>query len=298
MRHDPVHGHTPCHCHAGHGHGADHSRRPAKPGILLAAFGTAVPEARQGYERFEADLRRRYPNIAVAWAYTAHKVRKKLAERGMNHDSLGVALSRLYDQGVTHLAVQSLHTTPGVEYEWTLAQSRAFAHPRKGFESLCVGGPLLVDDQGLRSALAALPFLIPKERKPGEAVVLIGHGTYHQAQARYLDLERAARRDDKLLFMGTLMGRPGLEEVRDALLRAGVRKAWLTPFMAVAGHHVREEICGPDPDSWQVRLDEAGIACESVCAGTLECTAMAAIWRANLEKALEEIGVSRAPSDG
>jgi len=255
----------------------------------LAAFGTAILEARKGYEQFERMVRDRHPGIPLTWAYTAHKVRRKLAERGLDHDSLGVALSRLYDQGVTHLAVQSLHSVPGVEYHWTLAQAQAFHHPRKGFRELAVGTSLLHGEDDLRSAREALWGMIPAPRKADEAVVLVGHGTYHQAQQRYLDFELLAREQDKLVFMGTLMGRPGVEDVLQQLRQAGVRKAWLVPFMCVAGYHVREEIFGSGPDSWQNIFEDAGIACMTHVAGTIENSGMAAIWLAHLELTLEKV---------
>lgn len=269
------------------GHG--HPKRADKLGILLAAFGTAIAEAREGYRQFEQMVRDRYPGVPVAWAYTAHKVRRKLAEKGLAHDSLAVALSRLHDQGVTNLAVQSLHSVPGVEYHWTQAQAQAFHHPRKGFRELSVGTSLLHDEDDLRSALAAFPGLIPFERKADEAVVLVGHGTYHQAQQRYLDYERLVKEQDKMVFMGTLMGRPGLEDILEALRQARVSKAWLVPFMCVAGYHVREEIFGPGPDSWQSTLERAGIVCKTRMVGTIESSGMADIWLTHLDRAVEKV---------
>jgi len=286
-RHDHHHDQGCSQCASGHP-GGHHGRSP-RPGILLAAFGTAILEAREGYARFERTVRERHPGIPVAWAYTAHKVRRKLAERGLDHDSLAVALSRLYDQGVTHLAVQSLHSVPGVEYHWTLAQAEAFRHPRKGFRELAVGASLLHDEDDLMAAREALWEMIPAARKADEAVVLVGHGTYHQAQQRYLDFELLVRQRDELVFMGTLMGSPGLDDILEALRTAGVRTAWLVPFMCVAGYHVREEIFGSGAESWQSVIQTSGIACQAHVAGTIENPGMAGLWLAHLDRALKKV---------
>jgi sirohydrochlorin cobaltochelatase len=283
--HGHAHGHDHHdHCCHGHDHGHHHHRpRPARPGILLAAFGVALPDARAGYEAMEREVRGRFPGVPVRWAYTAHKIRRKLAARGFENDSVAVALSRLHDEGVTHLAVQSLHTVPGVEYHWTRDQAHVFRHPRKGFLEVEVGGPMLMAGADLAAALAALAGYPPPERGPGDALVLVGHGTYHEGHRRYLDFEALARRDDPLLFMGTLMGEPGCEAVIRRVRAAGARRVWLLPFMSAPGHHVRVDIAGDGPHSWKSRMTAAGLDVRICMTGTMEHGPYRALWLEHLE---------------
>jgi len=276
------HAHEHC-CHDHHGHGGHHRPRPARPGILLAAFGVALPDARAGYEAMEREVRGRFPDVPVRWAYTAHKIRRKLAARGFENDSVAVALSRLHDEGVTHLAVQSLHTVPGVEYHWTRDQARVFCHPRKGFLQVEVGGPLLMAGADLDAALTALAGYLPPERGADEALVLVGHGTYHEGHRRYLEFEALARRHDPLLFMGTLMGEPGCEAIVQRVLAAGVRRVWLLPFMSAPGHHVRVDIAGDGPHSWKNRMAAAGLDVRPCMTGTMEHGPYRALWLEHLE---------------
>jgi sirohydrochlorin cobaltochelatase len=284
--HDHAHDHDHDHHHDHHhGHGHHHGSRPAKPGILLAAFGVAIEEARSGYDLFETEARQRHPGVHLAWAYTAHKVRRKLAGRGAEYDSVAVALSKLHDEGVTHLAVQSLHTTPGVEYHWTRDQAMAYRHPRKGFLDVRMGAPLLATEQDLELSCAALSGYIPSERTPEQAVVLVGHGTYHEAHQRYLDFEVCARRGDPLLFMGALMGRPHCADVVEALQSAGVREVWLLPFMSVPGHHVRVDLYGEGERSWQSRMRLAGLTVHTRLTGSLEHKPFRDIWLQHLDAA-------------
>ncbi|WP_285907640.1 sirohydrochlorin cobaltochelatase [Pseudodesulfovibrio pelocollis] len=287
--HDHDHDHEHDHGHD-HGHGHDHLRPPKyKPGILLAAFGVAIDEARRGYDLFEAEVRQRHPGMELAWAYTAHKVRRKLNRRGRECDSLAVALSRLHDKGVTHLAVQSLHTTPGVEYYWTREQSLAYRHPRKGFPEVVVGGPLLLSEQDLDRSCQALQGYIPAERSPEQAVVLVGHGTYHHGQQRYLDFQERVQRDDPLIRVGTLMGRPACDDVMAGLEADGVKDVWLVPFMCVPGHHVHLDVFGNGPSSWKNRMEHAGFTVRGSVTGTLEHAPFRTIWLEHLDQACAHI---------
>lgn len=294
--HDHDHDHDHEHGH-GHGHEPHGRIRPPKAGILLAAFGAAVPEARSGYEIFESEVRERFPDIALGWAFTAHKVRRKLARRGYDHDSVAVALSRLHDAGVTHLAVQSLHATPGVEYHWTLDQAMVYRHPRKGFLDVRVGAPLLMAEDDLIRAREALESYIPDARRPDEAVVLAGHGTYHAGHRRYLDFQARAGARDPLLFVGTLMGAPGCDAVLAALREARVRRVWLLPFMSVPGHHVRVDIFGDHARSWKSRMTAAGFEVETRMTGILENKAFRDIWMGHLDAVFEAVRPQPEPNE-
>lgn len=298
-----THKHDHCHhfeCNHGHVHDKDHGHHhgpeappgPKRPGILLAAFGTAIDEARQAYEHFESEVRRRYPDVPLDWAYTAHKVRRKLSAHGLIHDCVAVALSKMHDRGVTHLAVQSLHTVPGVEYFWTLNLAKAYEHPRKGFHQVCLGAPLLHEDQDLDRAQSCLASFIPKERKPDEAVILVGHGTYHSGQQRYLDLQARVKKQDPLLFMGLLMGEPGMALILNKLHQARVSTVWLLPFMAVSGHHVRKDIFGEHARSWRNQFLQAGFHVQGRVAGTIESPCFQAIWLDHLDKAMACLNVN------
>lgn len=287
--HDHDHHHHDDH-HHDHDHDHEHCRPgPVRPGILLAAFGVARPEARKGYDLMAAEVSAQFPGLPVAWAYTAHKVRRKLTAMGQNYDSVAVALSRLHDAGVTHLTVQSLHTVPGVEYHWTRNQALAFVHPRKGFQEVAVGMPLLSSDDDLCLAARGLQSYMPANRRPDQAVILIGHGTYHQGQQRYIDFEAVVRRHDPLVFLGALMSRPGeplgVSTVIARLKEAGITSCHLLPFMSVPGHHVQMDILGDSPRSWLNRLRAEGIDVRSSSTGTLEHKPFRDLWMEHLRDA-------------
>ncbi len=285
------HGHHADHCHD---HGPKAPRGPKRPGILLSAFGTSVIEARQAYDRFEARVRERYPDLPLAWGFTAHKVRRKLAAQGLPHDCVAVALSRMHDSGVTHLVVQSLHTIPGVEFDWTKNLAAAYEHPRKGFQQVVMGAPLLNDQEDFKRICACLPGYIPAQRQPDEAVILAGHGTYHAGQKHYLALQDMMTQRDPLLFMGLLMGRPDIEAMIAKLQQAGVRTVWLSPFMAVCGHHVCRDMFGEQSGSWRKQLLAAGFTVREQRVGTIEFPCFQEIWLDHLAAAMGELRLAGA----
>lgn len=279
--HHSDHGHDHC-----HDHGPEAPRGPKRPGILLSAFGTSVLQARQAYDGFEARVRERYPDVPLAWGFTAHKVRRKLAAQGLPHDCVAVALSRMHDSGVTHLVVQALHTIPGVEFDWTKNLAAAYEHPRKGFQQVVMGAPLLNDQEDLKRICAGLSGYIPAQRRPDEAVILVGHGTYHAGQKQYLELQDMMTARDPLLFLGLLMGRPDIEAMIARLRQAGARTVWLTPFMAVCGHHVCRDMFGEQPGSWRRQLRAAGFTVREHRVGTIEFPCFQEIWLDHLAAAM------------
>ena len=52
---------------------------PAKPAIVLAAFGTTTA-AFDTYNHFEAKVKERFPGYEIRWAFTSRKVRHMVAE--------------------------------------------------------------------------------------------------------------------------------------------------------------------------------------------------------------------------
>ncbi len=268
-----------CHAYAGHhGHGHEAHERPEKHGILLAAFGTTVPEARAALDNVEKMVRKAFPDLPVRWAFTSKTVRRKLAETGLEIDSPQMALARMMDEGFTHVAVQSLHTIGGREFHDLNRNVQAFSGMVPGFNKVMVGGPLLNGQEDIERVADALLEKQPKGRKKNEAIVFMGHGTDHPANALYVALAVELRKRDSNVFLGTVHGIPSIEEIRDVLSERKIRKAFLVPFMAVAGDHAVNDMAGDDDDSWKSTLTAAGIECVSVLRGTAELDSIVKVW--------------------
>jgi sirohydrochlorin cobaltochelatase len=269
---------------AGAHHDMDHREASDKgPAILLVTFGTSIPEAQAAFTNIENMVKAEFPDVPVKWAYTSYIIREKLAKSGQHLDSPEVALAKLMDEGYTRVAVQSLHMIPGAEFHDLRINAGAFKKMKDGFRSLMVGWPALSTSEDYAKAVDALFSIIPKERKKDEAVVLMGHGTHHPANAVYEAMMYRLQRRDPNVFMGTVEGSPTLDEIKATLLENGVKKAWLMPFMSVAGDHTVNDLVGDGDDSWKSVLTEAGIECLPVVKGLAEYEAFADIWLDHLK---------------
>lgn len=257
----------------GHGH-----KRDMKKGILLVAFGTSVPSAQVSFQNIEKKVKTAYPDIPVHWAYTSKIIRDKLAKSGQHLDSPETALAKMIDEGFTHVAVQSLHTIGGEEFHKLYRNAHAFKGMAGGFERILVGYPLLGTQKDLERVVEAMIKNIPRERKKSEAVVLMGHGTPHPSNAFYAAMMFHFQQKDPNIFVGTVEGAPEIDDIKTMLLEKKIKKAYLVPFMSVAGDHAMNDMAGDEADSWKSILTAAGISCVPILKGTAEYDDIVDIW--------------------
>jgi sirohydrochlorin cobaltochelatase len=262
--------------------------RPVKKGILLVAFGTSVPEARKAYDNIERMVKSDFPDIPVRWAYTSAMVRAKLAKQGQPLDSMETALAKMMDEQFTHVVVQSLHVIAGWEFYELQRNANAFGAMAGGFDRITVSGPLLASQDDFAKVADALLANLPQARKPGEAVVYMGHGSSHSGNAGYPALMYYLQQRDPAVFMGTVEENPTIGDITSMLVARKIKSAYLMPFMAVAGDHAVNDMAGEDESSWKSTLTRAGIKCFPVLKGSAEFDGVASIWVAHLKAATRQ----------
>lgn len=271
----------------GRGHGRKKSR---KTGILMVVFGTSKPEALVSFRNISKVAEKRFPGMDTRWAYTSRFIRKKLAKQGTIINSPTVALSKMLDEGYTHVAVQSFHTITGREYDELKEVVAKFSTGSHSFKSISLGMPLLSSRDDMDRVIKAFLKEVPSSRKKEDAVVLMGHGSeHHPAGMTYIALDSLFKGTDPNVFLGTSQGYPTLDEVVAGCKAAGVKKAYLMPFMSVAGEHARNDMAGDGDDSWKSVLTREGITCEVVLKGIAEYDSIVNIWLDHLEIALKEL---------
>ncbi|MDJ0885546.1 MAG: sirohydrochlorin cobaltochelatase [Desulfobacterales bacterium] len=257
---------------SGHGH-----KNPEKVGILLVAFGSSEASAQVSFENIDRKVKQTYPGIPVRWAYTSVIIRDKLAKAGQILDSPEVALAKMRDEKFTHVAVASLHTIAGSEYH-DLRRSVGAFKIMGGFERVILAYPLLATQEDMERAVDAILATIPKERKKDEAVVLMGHGSHHPSNAFYAALMFQVQLKDPNVFIGNVEGFPELDTIQDLLIAKKIKKAYLMPFMSVAGDHAKNDMASDEEDSWKSVLTKAGIECVPILKGTAEYDEFVDIW--------------------
>lgn len=266
------------------------NRNTQGPAILLVTFGTTVPSAQAAFANIEQQVKKTYPNSEIRWAYTSQIIRKKLAKEGRMLDSPEVALAKLMDEGYKQVVMQSLHMIPGQEFHEIYTNGKLFGQMAGGFTKVTVASPLLSSDGAMEKTLQTVAAtIVPKDRKASEAVVLMGHGTHHPSDAIYSALMLKAQKMDANMFVATVEGHPSFDEVKEALVKKGVKKAYLIPLMTVAGDHAMNDMAGDEPDSWKSQLTAAGIESVPVLKGLAEFDAIVDIWLENLKVGMSQV---------
>ena len=232
-----------------------------KKALLAVSFGTTVPEGQKSIDAVERTLMQQAPEYRFCRAFTSPTIRRVLAARGEVIPDLAQALEQLERDGVEEVAVQPTHLLYGCEYDGIRETVRTYS---EAFRRLALGVPLLADTHDLKGLAEALAREYPR---PEQALVLLGHGTPHFANAVYPALQTVFRlRGDRRVYVGTIEGWPGFDEVLAQLREDGCRDILLAPLMLVAGDHAVHDMAGQEPDSWKSRLEQAG--CSVTCAMT------------------------------
>ena len=272
------------------------------PAIVLVAYGSLDPEARKTYENIRAAYQRGFPGSAVRIAFTAGFIRRKIARDGGEfvHNPL-MDLAELQDEGHADVVVQSLHVAPGSEFHYAAALVSALGTVRGkfGFQNLVMGPPLLASSRDFDAVSKALAPEFDQVTVGGEvairprdpeqtAVVLMGHGTDHLADAAYARMALVLKRDHRNVFLGTIDGFPGLEEVMaEVKLADGVRRVRLLPFLLVAGGHAAKDLAGDDPKSWKSAFEAAGFEVEVLLRGMGENPRVVEVFEEHTKRAIE-----------
>lgn len=260
-----------------------------KCGILLAAFGSGSVQGESTLKLFDAQVRARFPDVPVRWAFTSELLRGRLAVARKKTDSVPKALAKMCFEKFSHIAVQPLQIIPGNEYADLQSQVLALQGPDT---IAAVSAPLLATDADVQLAAQAVIAHLPPERQADEAVILMGHGAKHNAVSRYADLYQAVQRLDPHVHVGTMNGAAQLEHILPRLGQpTSAARVWLMPLLSVVGRHTLDDMAGKNPQSWRSRIDAAGFTCIPVLKGTAEYAAFIAIWLDHLTHTMEQLTI-------
>ena len=254
--------------------------------ILLVTFGTSDPEAKKAFVNIEKLTKEKFPNYEIRWAYTSEMIRKKLAKKGEILLSPEEALSKLKEDGYKNVYAQSLHIIPGEEFHQIVEVVVKF---KKDFDKLLVSPPLLNSMDDVRKSVGIMLTKVPADRKKDDAILFMGHGSgKHPSDMIYVAAAYAIEKSDANAFMATVEGNPTFDEVLTKLKDKKIKKAYLLPFMSVAGDHAKNDLAGDEPDSWKSILSKNGIESVPVLKGMAEYDEIVKIWLEHLEKTISK----------
>jgi sirohydrochlorin cobaltochelatase len=260
-----------------------------KPVLLAVSFGTSFHDSREKtIGAIENALAGAYPEYEQRRAFTSQIIINKLRkEDGIKIDNVKEAMKRLVSDGVTELLVQPTHVMNGKEYDSVIAEIKPF---EKKFTRILYGRPLLITDADYDEAIDAVIAETSGYADDHTAVVFMGHGTEHEANAAYATLSRRINaRGISRYYIGTVEAHPSLEDVIDEIRKTGgITRIVLYPFMIVAGDHANNDMAGDEPDSWKSILEAQGYAVIPVLKGLGEYPGIQKIFVRHAGEALSE----------
>lgn len=236
---------------------------PENEGLLIVAFGTSHRKALTSYQNTEKTLCSHFPIRQTSWAYTSGIIRRKLAKEGRPVSSIREGMKKLASQGIKTLRVQSLHMAAGEEFSQMERTVQSYLDHNPGtFDKVLIGRPLLESTRDMKDVVHAVLSDFPSDRKPDEAILLMGHGQSEGRADLILSAVQAElNKQDPNAFLATVEGTYGFKEALaelKALQKKGLTTVWLAPFMIVAGDHASNDLAGDEEDSWASLLKKEG----------------------------------------
>ena len=214
--------------------------------LAVISFGTTYTLAQDAIMQIESTLSCHAKEYDCFRAFTSKMVIAKLKrEQGQ----------QLYQKGYKEILCQPLHIINGFEFEKMYKALRAFADK---FDKIQIGRPLLTFEEDYKACCDIVMKYAPAPKEE-TALVFMGHGTAHYANASYCQLENTFRAlGHEHVYVGTVEGFPNLDYIIGRLKKHNITRVHLMPFMIVAGDHAQNDMAGEEPDSWKSILESEG----------------------------------------
>jgi sirohydrochlorin cobaltochelatase len=230
-----------------------------KPVLLVVSFGTSFGDSREKtIGAIEQALAAAYPDYEQRRAFTSQIIINKLAEEdGLTIDNVEDAMKRLVVDGVRELLVQPTHVMSGEEYDSVIEAVKPFENK---FDRVRYGQPLLITDADYDEVIDAITGETSRYAGDSTAVVFMGHGTEHTANATYARLNQKIKaRGISRYYIGTVEASPSLDDVLEEIKNTGgITRVVVSPLMIVAGDHANNDMAGDEPDSWKSVMEAQG----------------------------------------
>lgn len=263
-----------------------------KSAIVVVSFGTTLDEARVAcIESVEKKIALAFADYEVRCAFTSRIIIRKLAERGICRFTLEQVLEQLKVEGYQNIIIQSMHLTPGEEYEKKIVQIAK--EYESSFASVQIGRPILTEvgqDGGVDDFMIAAKALQTQfpTLKSYQEIVFMGHGSPHQHNVAYELLQKQFDLLRLPVTVGVLEKDdfPNINHVLKRLKTKAVDSVILMPLLLVAGNHVEQDMAGKQETSWKSILSKAGYKVTCYLHGLGENQAIQEIFVAHIKDAM------------
>ncbi|WP_246552363.1 sirohydrochlorin cobaltochelatase [Vallitalea pronyensis] len=256
-----------------------------KKALLVVSFGSSFVENRVvSIDALEEELGATFSEYDAFNAFTSQMIIDIYKERDqVTYKNVEEQIEHIYKKGYGEVLVVPTHVINGEEYD----QMNEALHPFKDkFEILNVSKPLLSSVEDYTRVIEAMMDEVPDVDEK-TAVVLMGHGTHHDANSAYPALDYAFKHAGyPQVFIGTVEGSPSFEDVAKDIEQSGYEKVLLMPLMIVAGDHAYNDMAGDEEDSWKVMFKAKGYDVDYVLKGLGELSSIRELFVQHANEAL------------
>lgn len=254
-----------------------------KKALAIISFGTTYPIAREAIGQLEKTLSQHFEGYDLYRAFTSKMVINKIwKEEKIKIDTPEELMNKLSSEGYEEIVCQSLHIINGIEFDKMKASLIA---NKDRFKYVKLGQPLLNQEYDYEFCAQAMMKNLPP-LQADEALVFMGHGTEHFANAAYCQLENTFRfLGHENVYVGTVEGFPDLDYIMGRLSKKQIKKVYLTPFMIVAGDHAQVDLGGDDEESWKSILKAKGYEIDVIMKGLGEYSEIGELFLKHAEEA-------------
>lgn len=263
-----------------------------KQGILIVSFGTTYKDTREkNIEKLAVTVRENFPGWNIYQAYSSSIVRSILKKRdNIIVPDVKEALQQMQQEGITHALVLPTHIIDGIENN-KIKQTIEIC--RELFADIKTADALLGNERDCKYIAKA--FWKEIEIIAGDApVILMGHGSAHEADKYYAMLEKEIRDySGKETYIATVEGTITIETVIEQLNASPKEKGrvLLLPFMLVAGDHAVNDMAG-EKDSFASKLRNEGYEPECILRGIGEYEGVRNLYIKHLREASTLLDIS------
>ena len=260
----------------------------SKMGILIVSFGTSHERTRRStIEAIEKKVSEEFKGYRIYIAFTSSIIRKILKKRdNIIIPSTQEALDKMNEANLIDVIIQPLHFLPGEEFHEKIL--KIVNSYEENFRRIIVGKPIFSNLEDYDLVINALKKQLPK-LKDEQAVILMGHGSQHPANACYSCLQLKLMENIKNVFVATVEGYPTLDSILPKLKDSKIREITLVPLMVVAGEHVLNDMAGDQKDSWKKILEKEGYSINIYLKGLGENSAFQDIYIQHIKNAIKNL---------
>ena len=230
--------------------------------IVAVHTGAEDATALQQIDRFNARLKKAYPNYDFREAWTTRDLIKQSSD-GTSIKTPDELFSQLKKDGYTHVLVQSSNIINCAEMQFL---RYAVETAKENFKQIRLGEPWLSTPADYEHAIKAMAEAYGNEK---EANILMCSGTASVEDSQYAMLDYTLKDQDfKEWFVGTVDGYLSLESLKKQLKTNKIKKVHIIPFTFAQSSQTTASTI----QKWAKNLQEAGykVTTELRCLGDLD----------------------------